>query len=312
MGKEKAVVVKRVTVSKVIIYSILVALSILTLFPFWYVIVQSFSDPTTGSKAWIVPIDPFVMNYRVVFMTPGIGVAYLNTLYRVAAGVPLYLLVTGTTAFVFSRKELRGRRWLLWIYLIPMYFSGGMITYFVWMRQIHLYDNRLIYILPACYGMWAMIVMKTSFKSIPESMNESAMMDGAGYFRIFRQITLPLSMPMIATMGLFCAVSYWNGWFEGSLLIETQKKWVLQTFLQLAVLKGRASVGINFSTGNSAGGYNIMEWNLSPQEQDKIMKLDSVSIETAYIMVATVPILCVYPFIQKWFVKGVMIGSIKE
>jgi len=160
--------------------------------------------------------------------------------------------------------------------------------------------------------MWAMIVMKTSFKGIPESMTESAMMDGAGYFRIFRQIILPLSMPMMATLGLFCAVSYWNGWFEGALLMETPKKWVLQTFLQLAVLKGQVQTGFQHSPSRALGtlDYGMIEW--TPQEFDKLMKLNTISLETAYIMVATIPILMVYPFIQRFFVKGVMIGSIKE
>ena len=282
------------------------------LYPFWYVFVQSLSDPVFGSAAWIVPIKPFIWNYRVVFMTRGIGVAYLNTVLRVVAGVPLYLLITGMTAFVFSRREFRGRKALIWVYLIPMYFEGGFIAFYVWMRQIHMYNTFWMYILPACYGMWAMIVMKTAFREIPESLIESAMIDGAGYFRTFAQIVFPLSLPMMATMGLFCAVTYWNDWTAGTFYMEDQSKWTLQTFLQLAVLRGRASAGINFSTGNSAGGYNVMDWNLSPQEQEKMLRLNSTSMETAYVMVSTLPILLVYPWIQKYFIKGVMIGSVKE
>jgi len=276
------------------------------------VLIHSISDPATGSKAWIIPIDFFWMNYKVVFMTEGIGVAYFNTVMRVLVGVPLYLLVTGMTAFVFTRKELRGRNWLLWIYLLVMYFDGGAITFFVWMRQIRLYNNWLIYVLPGCYGMWAMIVMKTAFKQVPESLLESAMIDGAGYFRIFTTIILPLSLPMIATMGLFAAVSYWNDWYYGTLLIEDQRKWTLQTFLQQAVLKGQVQTGFQHSPSRSMGSLDYGQYEWTPQEFDKLMKLNTISMETAYIMVSTIPILLVYPFIQKYFIKGVLIGAIKE
>jgi putative aldouronate transport system permease protein len=268
------------------------------------VLIQSFSDPVTGAKAWLIPKDFFFMNYRVVFMTEGIARAYFVTVSRVLVGVPLYLLVTGMTAFVFTRKELKGRSALLMAYLIVMYFSGGFIAFYVWMRQIHLYNTFWIYILPACYGMWAMIVMKSSFKTIPESLMESALMDGAGYFRIFAQIIVPLSMPMFATMGLFQAVAYWNDWSTGAFFVEDPKLWPLQTFLQLSVLKGRMALGL--FTQDTRG----ME--MPPQEAEQMLKLNSVSMETAYIMVSTVPILILYPFLQKYFVKGVMIGSIKE
>lgn len=297
---------------EVAIRFLLVALAALTLFPFWYVLVQSFSDPVFGAKAWIVPVKFFAMNYKVVFLTRGIGTAYFNTILRVVTGVPIYLLVTGMTAFVFSRKEFRGKKWLIWAYLIVMYFDGGAITFFVWMRQIHLYNNWLIYILPGCYGMWAMIVMKTAFREVPESLVESAMMDGAGYFRIFLGIILPLSMPMIATMGLFAAVTYWNDWYYGTLLIEDQKKWTLQTFLQMAVLKGQVQVGFQHSPVKGMGIMNLGERAWNPDEFEKLMKLNSLSMESAYIMISTLPILLVYPFVQRFFIKGVLIGAIKE
>jgi putative aldouronate transport system permease protein len=287
-----------------IIIAILVVLSIITIFPFWYVLIQSLSDPVTGAKAWIIPKDPFIMNYRVVFTTPGIGKAYFVTVARVATGVPLYLLVTGMTAFVFTRKELKGRNWLLWLYIIVMYFDGGLIAFYVWMRSIHLYNTFFMYILPACYGMWAMIVMKTAIKQIPDSLMEAALMDGAGYFQIFYKVVVPLSLPMFATMGLFQAVAYWNDWFTGAFYMSDPEKWPLQTFLQLSVLRGRMSIGLftQITRGQT----------LPPQEAEQILKLNSISMETAYIIVSIVPILLIYPWVQKYFVKGVMIGSIKE
>lgn len=292
-------------VRRIVIGAILVFLSILTIYPFYYCLIQSFSDPVTGAKAWLYPIDPFTMNYRVVFMTPGILQAYFVTIMRVLIGVPLYLVVTGMTAFVFTRKELRGRKALLWLYIIPVYFEGGLIAFFVWMRQIHLYNSILMYVLPACYGMWAMIVMKTSFRQIPESLMEAALIDGAGYFQIFTQIVVPLSLAMFATIGLFGAVTYWNDWFTGAFYIENPDLWPLQTFLQISVLKGRMALGL-YTTSRMIG------MDFTPQESEDMMKLNSISMETAYIIVSTAPILVLYPFVQKYFVKGVMIGSIKE
>ncbi len=290
-----------------VISAVLIAVAALTLFPMYFVLIQSFSDPVTGAKAWIVPIDPFVMNYRTVFSTAGIFRAYFITIMRVAIGVPLYLLITGMTAFVFTRKELTGRRVFIWLYLIPMYFEGGLIAFFVWMRQIHFYNSYLMYILPACYGMWAMIVMKTAMKQIPESLMEAALIDGAGFFQIFYKIVVPLSIPMFATMGLFQAVTYWNDWYIGAFFMSDPKKWTLQTFLQLSVLKGRLEIGA-FLNSQSNGLWN----NLKPQEVDQMMKLNGVSMETAYVVVSIVPILMIYPWIQKWFIRGVLIGSIKE
>ena len=156
-----------------------------------------------------------------------------------------------------------------------------------------------------------MIVMKTSFQEIPASLVESAMIDGAGYWKIFQKIVFPLSLPMFATMGLFCAVTYWNDWFYGTFLIEDQKKWTLQTFLQLAVLRGKIQTGFAHSPQTGAGIFNAAEHDWSPDEFEKFMKLNSLSMETAFIVVTTFPILVLYPFIQKYFVKGVMIGSIK-
>lgn len=172
------------------------------------------------------------------------------------------------------------------------------------MRQIGLYNSYLMYILPACYGMWAMIVMKTSMRTIPESLVEAGMMDGAGYFQMFVRVIVPLSLPMFATMGLFQAVAYWNGWFEGAFYFSDPKKWTLQTFLQLSVLKGRFDVGL-FT--------NVTRYKeFTPQEAEAMLKLNSQSMEAAFIMVSTVPILILYPFLQKYFVKGVLIGSVKE
>jgi len=282
---------------------------VVTLYPFWYALIQSVSDPNEAAKAVLIPQKVFWMNYRVVFLTQGLLKAYGMTILRVLVGVPVFLFVTGTAAFVFTRRELRWRKGIIWFYLIPMYFSGGLIAFFVWMKILGLYDTFLVYVLPAAFGIWSMIVMKTGFQSIPESLIEAAFMDGAGYFRIFCQIILPLSLPMIATMSLFCAVTYWNDWFYGTFLIQNPDKWTLQTFLQLNVLRGKVGTRPGFA---SMGGGQDLERIWSPQEYEQILKLTSLSMETAYIMLSTIPIILAYPFLQKYFVKGVMVGSIKE
>lgn len=287
----------------------LAILGALTLYPFWYLLIISFSDPVTGTDALFVPHDFYYANYWLVLTAPGLGRAYLITILRVCLAVPLHLLVTGGAAFALTRKELIGRKAIILYFFITMFLSGGLIPLFMVLQTLRLINTFWVLVVPTLFGVWAMIVMKTSFQTLPEGLVEAAIIDGASYARVFFSIILPLSLPLMMTLGLFAAVAHWNDWFSGAFFVTNPDLHPLQTFLQLRVLKGGSMLA-----QWAAAGTLDQHMALHPDEEirDKLMKLTPKSMQSAYIVVATVPILLVYPWVQRYFVKGVLIGSIKE
>jgi putative aldouronate transport system permease protein len=222
---------------------------------------------------------------------------------RTVIGTAGSMLVTAMVAYGLSRKELIGRKALVTIFFIPMLFGGGLIPYYLQLINLKLINNFWVYIIPSLFNVWNMIVMKTSFKSnLSESIIESARIDGAGYSRIFFAIVLPLSVPLMASLSLFTAVGHWNDWFTGAFYVNNPDLQPLQTYLQKIMSDIDAINMINstqMETKNIVGLYNLNA-------------ITTRSVKMATIMVSTLPILFIYPFVQKFFVKGVMIGSIKE
>ncbi len=287
----------------------LALLALVTLYPFWYVIQASFSDPTY-KIALLWPREFFYINYWLVFTKEGIGRAYLMTVLRVVTAVPLMLVVTGATAFALTRNELKGRKLIILYYFITMFVSGGLIPFYMMLKTIGLLDTFIVFILPTVFSVWTMIVMKTSFQGLPEGLVEAGLIDGASYGRIFFQIILPLSIPMITTLGLFQAVWHWNDWFYGAFYIKNPKLRPLQTFLRYAVLT-TGSLSISNVIGGEAMRYPE-RYSEDPRIVMMLLKVTPEAMKQAYIVVTTVPIIILYPFVQKFFIKGVLIGSIKE
>ena len=259
-------------------YAFLALICVITLYPFYYIIISSFSDPVTGRCSYFWIKDFYWANYHRVLTTEGLGRAYLITIMRVALGVPLMLLITSAAAFSLTRKELAGRKVIIIFFLITMFFNGGLIPYYLVLVKVGLINTFWVFVIPMAFNLWIMIVIKVSFQGLPEGLVEAAVIDGASYAVIFFRIILPLSIPMLAALGLFSAVNHWNDWFTGLFFVQNSKLHPLQTFLQIHVVKQE--------TG-------------TPE-----------SIRNAYIVMATVPIVCLYPFLQKYFVKGVLLGSI--
>lgn len=297
-------------VFRVFNYTFLAVLSFLTLFPFWYVVVSSLSHPVLGASAVLWPQELYTANYWLVFTTEGIWQAYLITILRVGVTVPLGLLITGAAAFVLTRKEMLGRKPIIVFFFITMFFNGGLIPLFMVMRTIGILNTFWVLVLPQLFSVWVMIVMKTSFQGLPEGLVEAAIIDGADYFTTYMRIILPLSVPMLATLGLFQAVALWNDWFSGAFFVRDEALKPLQTFLQTRVLKGGlADLLISVRADDpSVYGAALPDEDL----KRKLFQITSRSLESAYVIVSTVPILIVYPFLQKYFVKGVLVGSIKE
>lgn len=267
-----------------------------TLYPFWYVVMCSFSDSAqlVGVRGLMfLPKGFSLSSYRAVLQNPNILTGYRTTLIVVVCGTTLNVFMTAICAFLLTRKKFAIRGIMTYMTLFTMYFGGGMIpTYLVVYKWLHLGDTLWALILPGVISTYNMIIMRTNFAEIPESLEESAKIDGANDILILFRIILPLSLPIIAVMVLFYGVAHWNSWFNALLYIRTRTRYPLQLVLREILLINDT----NQMTGSAAASdrYFLGE-----------------SIKYATIIVATVPILVVYPFIQKYFVTGVMIGAVK-
>lgn len=265
------------------------------LYPMWYVLVSSFSDPYAIASGQVTfwPIDFTIDAYKLVFDDDRIWSSYGNTMIYVVAGTLINLVLTTMGAYPLSRTNLPGKSFLMALIVFTMFFSGGLIPSYLNVRELGLYDTYWAILLPGAVSAFNLIVMRTFFQSIPEGLIESAKIDGANDFRILWQMVLPLSMPVIAVMTLFYAVSHWNSWFSAMIYLQDPNLYPLQLILREILIQSSAQ--------------NM----LSGATQDAVFRM-SEAIKYATIIVATVPILVIYPFLQKYFVKGVMIGAIKE
>lgn len=275
---------------------IMLLIIVITLYPMYYVLVCSLSKGSNlvGARGIILWPQGFDLSaYKAVFQNPNILTGYRTTLFVVIVGTILSVATTAIGAFVVTRKQYPLAKPLSYLMVFTMYFSGGMIpTYLVVNNILHLGDTLLALILPGMISVYNLLIMKANFQSIPDSLEEAARIDGANDIRIFVQIILPLSQAVIAVMVLFYGVSYWNAWFEAMMYIRTRTLYPLQLILREILLSN--ATGTTGDGGGAGDQYMIGE-----------------SIKYATIIVATLPILCLYPFIQKYFVKGVMIGAVK-
>ena len=274
----------------------MIAMIFITLYPFWYVVCCSMSnsDYLIGDKGLMLLPKGFDLSaYRQVLANPNILTGYANTLFVVVVGTSTNIIMTSIGAFVVTRQRFALKRPMMIMMLITMYFGGGLIpTYLVVFKYLGLGDSLWALILPGAISTYNLIIMKTNFLSIPRSLEEAATIDGANEIVQLFKIIIPLSLPIIAVMILFYGVAHWNSWFNALVYIRTPQKYPLQLRLREILLLNDSQ---NMTAGaNATDKYNIGE-----------------GIRYATIIIATLPILCVYPFIQKYYVKGVMIGAIK-
>ena len=267
-----------------------------TLYPFWHVLAASFSDSGlllrhTGALFW--PEGFSLSAYEHVLQNQRIFTGYLNTIFVVVAGTALNVLMTSLGAYVLSRKKFAMRRVLTIAIVFTMYFSGGMIPrYIVINNYLHLGNSLWALILPGLVSTWNLIVMRTAFFGVPESIEESARLDGANDFVTLFRVILPTIMSTVAVIILFYAVGHWNAWFDAALFLRKKEKYPLQLVLrEILILSSTESMtnDVDFVDKEAIGE----------------------SIKYATIIVTTLPVICIYPFLQKYFVKGVMIGAVK-
>ena len=242
----------------------------------------------------LIPNGLDFSGYKAVFSNKNILVGYRNTLIVVVVGTALNIIMTSIGAFVLSRREFALKKVMTIMIILTMYFSGGLIpSYLVIYKYLNLGDTLWALMLPGAISTYNLIIMRTNFKAIPQSLEESARIDGANEIIVLFRIIIPLSLPIISVMVLFYGVAHWNAWFNALIYIRKPSLYPLQLRLrEILLLNDAQSMA---SGSNAADRFNIGE-----------------SIKYATIIVATLPILCVYPFIQKYFVKGMMVGAVKE
>ncbi|GIP38461.1 protein LplC [Paenibacillus sp. J31TS4] len=266
-------------------------------YPFLNIIIVSFSTPAAanqyGLKLW--PSEIQLEAYKIVFSNKMIWTGYANTIFRTVVGTALNVLFTVLCAYPLSKKYLPNRNFYTSVIIFTMFFSGGLIPNYLLIKELGLLDNRLALILPGLIAPFTMIIVRNFFMSLPEEIEESAKIDGAQEFRILWSIVLPVSMPIVATISLWYAVAHWNAWFDSLLYIQDPNKTVLGNVLRKIIIEASPQFQ-QYDTYDPAKPENLITPDI---------------IRAATIMVATTPILCVYPFIQKYFVKGVMVGSLK-
>jgi putative aldouronate transport system permease protein len=277
------------------IYIVLLFLIVVTLYPLLYVVFASISDASQliAYKGILYkPLGYSMEAYKSVMSNPGILIGYRNTLFILVVGVIVNLVMTALGAYVLSRKNVIWNKAFMLIIVFTMFFNGGLIPLYLIVKNVGLLDSLWSTIIPFSIGTFNLIIMRTAFMGIPDSLEESAKIDGANHFTILFRIIIPLSMPVIAVMILYYAVDKWNGWFYASVFIKSRELFPLQLVLR-EILIANSTDGM--SAGADAGDrYQIAE-----------------TIKYATIVVATLPVLCIYPFVQRFFVKGVMVGSLK-
>lgn len=274
-------------------YALLAIVAFVTLYPFLYVIFASLSDPLRlmGNSAplW-KPLGFSLAAYKKVFSNSSIYIGYANTIFYVVVGTTVNIIMTSIAAYVLSRKQFMLRRFFTLMFIFTMYFNGGLIPNYLLIKGLHLIDNRLALILPGAISTFNLMIMITGFEGIPKSLEESARIDGAGDWTILFQIIMPLAKPTIMVILLYYAVGHWNAWFNAMIYIRDASKRPLQLFLRDILTRNQM--------GAMTGQTDIEDVGQT--------------IKYATILVSTAPILCIYPFIQKYFVQGVMIGAVKE
>ncbi|WP_168122479.1 carbohydrate ABC transporter permease [Paenibacillus sp. HB172176] len=267
----------------------------ITLYPMWFVLVNSLNAAeyaALGTENWF-PKAFTLDSYRVVFGNENMMNGFLITTLRTVIGTAAHVLFTAIVAYGLSKTNLIGRKIYMKIALITMLFSGGLIPTFILMTKLGFYDSFWVFIIPAMYTFFDMVIFISFYRTIPESLEESAKVDGASDYGVLFRIVLPNSMAVIATISLFAAVYHWNDYYQGVLYIRTQELLPLQTML----FKIIAENSMSFMQQQAMAQFGA--------------RLPGNSIKFASMMVATLPILLFYPFIQRYLVKGVMIGAIK-
>lgn len=290
--KRKAAQKRKFTAGKIFLYLILTLLVFACVYPFLNVLAYSFSgyNAVLSGKVTFYPIDFTLSAYQQIIGKQQMWKAMSTTVFVTFMGTFVGLLITTFAAYALSRDTLPGKKILLGLIIFTMYFNGGIIPTFLVVKQLGMYDSLTSLYIPQAMSVFNFIVMRTFFKQLPESLEEAARIDGASDIAVFFKIVIPLSVPIIATIALFYAVQYWNNYFDALLYIQDPDKYTLQLRLRSLLFADELNSGA------------------ASESEVQVM---SQSLKMACVAVSTIPILVVYPWLQKYFVKGVMLGAVK-
>lgn len=284
-------------------YMILLIFTFLCVYPFWYIIIYTFSDPVqvVVDNPVFLPSGFSLFNYKEILKLDGFLSALLISVLRTLVGTGFTIVACSFLGYMFTQEELPGRKFWYRFMVLTMYVSGGMIPCFITMKAYGLLNNFWVYILPATISAYYVILVKTYMESLPASLEESAKLDGAGYLTIYAKIVLPLSKPIIATIGVFSAVGHWNSWFDNHIYTRgaenlTTLQYLLYNYLNQA--QRLASRIQNAGSDLESVG-------------DMVMSISPKGVRMTITVLAVLPIFLVYPFVQKYFTKGIMIGAVK-
>ncbi len=279
-----------------ILYSICAVLLLIILYPLWFIVIASFSDPSAvaGGHVWVWPVGFTLDGYDELLKQPKVWLGYRNTIAYTVAGTLIGLAVNIPAAYALSRKDLWGRKGLMGLYVFTMFFSGGLIPIFLTVQQAGLYNTFWVLVLPFSVSAYNIIVARTFFEtSLPPDLWDAAQIDGCGNLRFFFTMALPLSKAVISVIALWTAVGQWNSYFNALIYIRDENLYPLQLIMRNILITNQ-----NFAA-------------LGTGEAAMIAMRRANLVRYAMIIIATVPIMCVYPFIQKYFDQGVMIGAVK-
>lgn len=282
-----------------IVHTVMLIVIIVTLYPVLHICASSFSSASANDRG-IVGILPKEFNldaYKMIWEARLVPKSLINSVIYTVIGTIVNLSLTGSLAYALSRKNLALKGLYTWIVIIPMYFSGGLIPSFLLVRNLHLYNTIWALILPGAISVTNLIIMRSFFQNIPQELEESALIDGANDFVIFWNIILPLSKAAICTIGLYYAVGHWNSWFSSMVYLKDTDKYPLQMILRQVVIQTSA-IQEAAQTGDTSAMGNLGLVNV-------------IAVKYATLFISIFPMLIIYPFLQKYFMKGVMLGSLK-
>ncbi len=293
------------TLFDILVVILMILVLLVTLYPFVNSLVISLNDADDTVRGGITffPRVPTTRNYELVFTNEKIYTAYLVTIARTVIGTLGGLLLTSLFAFGMAHRNLKGRKFYTVLCIIPMYFGGGLVPFYFLLRSMGLMNSFWVYIIPNLVNIWNMILMRSYFQGIPQDLEESARIDGANYITVFFKIILPISTPIVATIALFVGVFHWNSWYDAAMYVTKQELKPMQSVLMNIINEAKFAEQLA-QAANQGGGVDLS--NVA-----KGKKVNVRSITMATMIVTVVPIILVYPFLQRYFIKGIMVGSLK-
>lgn len=277
--------------------TMLTIFALLCVYPFFYTVIGSLSDGADYMKGgiYIWPRKPSFQNYQIAFTDSRLWIGFRVTIARTFICTITHVLFTAMVGYAMSRRDLPGRSVIYWINMFTMFFGGGLIPFYILLKELGLINTFWVYVIPGLYGVYNMIICSNFFRSIPEEIHESAVMDGASEFKIFYRLFMPLSTPVLATIALWCGVGHWNAFFDSMVYTRDRNLQTLQLFLYKMIKTS------DFTSAEEMGGLPA----------DVVSSVTPTTVRYASIVISTIPILCLYPFLQRFLTKGIMLGSLK-